>query len=100
MCKQIGRWCYTGFYGFSERRHRQESCELIQNLKSRSVLPWCILGDFNNMLFGFKKVGGRPHPRSLLEGFNKVITDCNLIEPGFIGSEFTWEKSRDGFKRD
>ncbi|KAL8107899.1 hypothetical protein AgCh_024343 [Apium graveolens] len=53
-----------------------------------------ITGDFNDMLFGFEKVGGRPHPRYLLEGFNNTIMECGLEDLGFNGSAFTWEKSR------
>lgn len=46
------------------------------------------------MMFGFEKLGGRSHPRSLPEGFRKVVTDCGLVELGFSGSEFIYEKSR------
>lgn len=46
------------------------------------------------MMFGFEKVGGRPQPRSLLEGFTRVITECGLVDLGFKGNEFIWEKSR------
>ncbi|XP_074336391.1 uncharacterized protein LOC141673539 [Apium graveolens] len=53
-----------------------------------------VMGDFNDMLFGFEKVGGRPHPRYLLEGFNNTIMECGLEDLGFNGSAFTWEKSR------
>lgn len=94
MCEQIGRWRYTGFYGCPERRRREESWDLIRELKGKSDLPWCILGDFNDMMFGFEKVGGRPQPRRLLDGFTKAIMECNLIDLGFTGHEFTWEKSR------
>lgn len=67
---------------------------LLGDLATKSMLPWCIIGDFNDMMFAYEKLGGRPHPISLLEGFNEVITDCGLMDLGFTGSEFTWEKSR------
>lgn len=46
------------------------------------------------MLYGFEKLGGRPHLMALLEGFNKVTLECGLEDPRFNGSKFTWEKSR------
>lgn len=46
------------------------------------------------MLFVFEKIRGRPHPRSLLEGFNETAVKCRLEDLGFIGYEYTWEKSR------
>lgn len=46
------------------------------------------------MLLSSEKLGGRPHPRYLLEGFGKTIMECGLVDMGFIGSAYTWEKSR------
>lgn len=94
MCEQIGKWRYTGFYGCPERERRQESWNLLRTLATESDLPWCVLGDFNDMLFDFEKQGGRPQPRSLLEGFTNTIIDCRLEDLGFNGCEFTWERSR------
>lgn len=59
-----------------------------------STLPWCIAGDFNDMMFAHEKKGGRAHPRHLLEGFSETVNDCELMDLGFVGNEFTWEKSR------
>ncbi|XP_074364697.1 uncharacterized protein LOC141705706 [Apium graveolens] len=50
--------------------------------------------DFNDMLFAHEKKGGRPHPRGLLKGFSDMIIGCGLIDLGFEGDKFTWEKSR------
>lgn len=57
-CEQVGWWQYTGFYGCPERERRRESSGLIRELASRSKLPWCIIGDFNDMMFAHEKVGG------------------------------------------
>lgn len=94
MCTYISKWRYTCFYDCPERSHRQESWDIIRVLASSSTLPWCMLGDYNDMLYGFEKVGGHPHPTGLLEGFIKVVMECGLEDLGFNGSEFTWEKSR------
>ncbi|KAL8097541.1 hypothetical protein AgCh_030606 [Apium graveolens] len=92
--EQIGSWRYTGFYGCPERERCQESWNLFTDLATGSSLPWCVFGDFNDMLFEFKKKGGRPQPRRLLEGFNKTIIECGLEDLGFKGCKFTWERFR------
>lgn len=91
---QVGRWRYTGFYGCPERERRRDSWDIIRNLAGRSALPWCIIGDFNDMLFADEKKGGRVHPRSLLVGFGDTIVSCGLTDLGYKGEKFTCEKSR------
>ncbi|XP_074328260.1 uncharacterized protein LOC141666166 [Apium graveolens] len=45
-------------------------------------------------MYSFEKLGGRPHPRRLLEGFSNTVLECGLEDLGFVGCEFTWEKFR------
>ena len=52
VCGQVGRWRYTSFYGCPERQRRQESWDLLRKLVNESTLPWCILGDFNDVSYG------------------------------------------------
>lgn len=66
----------------------------MNQLSQVSQLPWCIGGDFNDMMFEHEKKGGRPQPRALLEGFKDVVAECGLTDLGFNGSEFTWERFR------
>lgn len=55
---QIGTWRYTGFYGCPERGRRRESWRIIRNLAERSSLSWCIIGDFNDLMFAEEKRWG------------------------------------------
>lgn len=86
---QVGRWRIIGFYGCPERERRKELWEILINLASRSSLSWCVIGDFNDMVCTDEKRGGRPHPRSLLVGFEETINDCGLLDLGFVGDKFT-----------
>lgn len=86
-------WRLTCFYGFPERSRRKNSWDFIRLLASKSLLPWCIFGDFNDLLFPADKFGNVPHPPSLMEGFRKVVDDCMLNEVDLCGGKFTWEKS-------
>ncbi|KAF4382420.1 hypothetical protein G4B88_011372 [Cannabis sativa] len=61
-------WRLTGVYGESRRTHRQETWDLLRTLKLSSSLPWCILGDLNNVASQQDKRGGQPYPQ--------LIKDC------------------------
>ncbi|XP_074327603.1 uncharacterized protein LOC141665516 [Apium graveolens] len=90
VCEQVGRWRYTGFYGCPERKRRKESWEILRTLAGESTLPWCVLGDFNDIMFAHEKSGGRSQPSRLMEGFRSAVNECELLDLGFVGSEFTW----------
>lgn len=88
---QIGRWRYTGFYGCPERSRRRDSWSILRALADVSRFPWCIIGDFSDIMFIDEKRGGRMHPRSLMEGFVQTVGGCGLVDLGFEGEKFTWE---------
>lgn len=92
--EQIGRWRYTGYYGCPKRDRREESWSILRELYRRSTLPWCIIGDFNDLMATEEKQGRVVHPRRLLQGFTDVVNDCQLLDLGFNGNMFTWERSR------
>lgn len=87
-------WRLTCFYGFSERHKRKDSWNLLRKLASVSHLPWCIFGDFNDLLYKEDKAGKHPHPQSLMNGFRNAIEDCNLAEIDLVEGQYTWEKSK------
>lgn len=91
---QLGRWRYTGFYGCLERGRSKESWNMLRSLAASSNSPWCVVGDFNDMMFVDEKRGGTVQPQYLLNGFVDTINDCGLIDLGFKGEKFTCEKSR------
>lgn len=68
---------------------------MIRFLSSMSLLPWCILGDFNDMLLPDDKKGRLDHPPRLINGFRDTIGECNLIDLPLIGYPYTQAKSRD-----
>ncbi|KAK2428712.1 hypothetical protein QL285_027211 [Trifolium repens] len=59
-----------------------------------SPLPWCIIGDFNDLLSQEDKVGDHPHPNWLCSGFRNAVNDCDLTDIQLEGHRFTWIKSR------
>lgn len=51
-------WRLTGLYGEPNRALRRRTWDLLRNLARDSNLPWCVIGDVNNVLNGSDKVGG------------------------------------------
>lgn len=93
----LGDWRLTKFYGFPERGRRRESWDLMQRLAALSPLPWCIIGDFNNLLSNDDKRGGVPYPSWFKDGFRRSIEDCGLVEVSLDGHPFTWAKNHGSY---
>ncbi|KAK1361377.1 hypothetical protein POM88_045851 [Heracleum sosnowskyi] len=87
-------WRLTGFYGEPNRSLRRRTWELLRMLSQQSSLPWCVIGDLNNITSHEEKKGGRRYPEWLIQGFCETMSDCNLVDLGMVGYPFTWEKSR------
>lgn len=88
------RWRLTGFYGYPERVRRRDSWELIRNLASMSSLPWCIIGDFNDMLKISDKKGRVEHLNWLFNGFREVVHERSLFDLPLVGYHYTWSGRR------
>lgn len=91
---QIPQWRLTCFYGIPERSRRRDSWELIKQLSSTSTMPWCIFGDFNDLLFQSDKEGVHDHPQYLMDGFREAIVESGLTEIDLNGGRFTWERGK------
>uniref|UniRef100_A0A803NYG3 Endonuclease/exonuclease/phosphatase domain-containing protein n=1 Tax=Cannabis sativa TaxID=3483 RepID=A0A803NYG3_CANSA len=88
------RWRLTGFYGEPNRTLRDRTWQLLKSIAPSSPLPWCIIGDFNNIASQDEKQGGRSYPSYLLTGFQDVIRHCCLFDLKLHGYAFTWERGR------
>lgn len=42
-------WRLTSFYGIADRARRRESWNMLRLLSAQSNLPWCVMGDFNDL---------------------------------------------------
>lgn len=87
-------WRLSCFYGYPDRTRRKNSWPLILLLVGNSHLRWCILVDFNDLLYASDAWGNVSHPQSLMAGFGLAICDCLLSEIDLSGGKYTWEKSR------
>lgn len=62
-------WRLTLFYGFPQAAQRRQSWELLRQLVPRGGMPWCIIGDFNDILEVCEKKGNHDRPNWMINGF-------------------------------
>ena len=87
-------WRFTGFYGELDVNHREEAWNMLRLLQSKPHLPWCCMGDFNELLHTEEKKGGRLRPNAQMQAFREALDFCGFIDLGFTGPEFTWHGRR------
>ncbi|XP_019164501.1 PREDICTED: uncharacterized protein LOC109160652 [Ipomoea nil] len=87
-------WRFTGYYGYPKRQHRRSAWQFMRQLAAQSMLPWLVMGDFNDLLDQSEKRGRAPHPPWCIRGFREAVLDCGLQDLPFSGYQFTWHRSR------
>lgn len=87
-----GKWLLTAFYGMPERVNRRNSWNLIRSIHAYVNLPWCIIGDINDMVNLHDKKVGAVQPQWTLYGFKDVLADCDLLDLNLEGYPFMWQR--------
>ncbi|XP_015579884.1 uncharacterized protein LOC8272290 [Ricinus communis] len=77
------------------RNRRKDNWDLLRSLASINDSPWIVMGDFNDILNHREKRGGVAQPNWLVEGFRRAVWDSGLVDLGFQGCPFTWERGRE-----
>ncbi|KAG8474111.1 hypothetical protein CXB51_033599 [Gossypium anomalum] len=93
-------WRFTGFYGSPYLNNKNYSWNLLRKLGEEQNYPWLVCGnypwlvcgDFNAILYAFKKKCGLPAEQRRMEAFREVLEDCQLMDIGYSGAWFTWER--------
>lgn len=88
-----GVWRLTLFYGLPGSGQRKQSWDLLRHLKPPVNYPWCIIGDFNDILAANEKIGNHDRLTWMINGFRDAVLGCNLIDIPLGGHSFTWFKS-------
>lgn len=66
----------------------------LRNIKRQSEDPWMVIGDLNNVLFSFERVGGDlVHPRETMVLAN-CVEDTKVIDLKVVGAFYTWSNGR------
>uniref|UniRef100_A0A2N9GI95 Reverse transcriptase domain-containing protein n=1 Tax=Fagus sylvatica TaxID=28930 RepID=A0A2N9GI95_FAGSY len=62
----------------------------------QSTLPWCCMGDFNELVRLEEKQGRHNRSERQMQLFRDVLDDCGFVDLGFNGPKFTWTNNRMG----
>ena len=56
--------------------------------------PWAIIGDFNEILYPHKIIGGNKRNTSRMQDFGYFIDNCHLLDLESFGLSYTWFNKR------
>jgi hypothetical protein len=73
-------WRLTFLYGAPETHLRIETWNLIRRLSGQIHLPWCCIGDFNEIILSTEMQGRRPRPERQMKDFHEVLDDCGMLD--------------------
>lgn len=101
QCEEVeeengAKWRLTVFYGEPSSDKKDRSWSVMRTLNAASALvrcPWLCLGDFNEVLFGHEKEGGRPKSQTCMDKFREALEVCGLSDLGFSRDMFTWRNN-------
>ncbi|XP_072084715.1 uncharacterized protein [Arachis hypogaea] len=86
-------WLLSAVYGSPHRVNRRILWSNLRSLAGNITIPWCLLGDFNATLHDYEQRGGSTNiVHSACPDFQRCISDCGLIDLGFVGWPFTWRR--------
>lgn len=84
----------TCLHAPSSYQQRQHVWDQLRRLSHANILPWIYVGDFNEILYPWEKVGRRQAERYRLHSFWDFINDCAFMELDNKGCAFTWINNR------
>jgi len=87
----LGTWRVTGYYGYPNGGRRTTAWNFLRQLSSQFLGPWCIFGDFNDILDASEKRGR--NIIWLINGFRQAVIDSGLSDVPIEGYPYTWFKS-------
>ncbi|KAJ4843640.1 hypothetical protein Tsubulata_020155 [Turnera subulata] len=92
-------WFLTAVYASPTPSVRQVLWQELRRVAGEMHGSWLIIGDFNTYVDQSEKLGGAPACETRYARFSSWIYDCQLLDLGFHGSPFTWER-RAGVRRE
>ncbi|KAL1330769.1 uncharacterized protein LOC107627531 [Arachis ipaensis] len=86
-------WLLSAVYGSPQRPNRRSLWIFLRSLVANINLSWCILGDFNALLHDYERQGGTRSANSgAFSDFQSCVSDCGLVDLGYMGWLFTWRR--------
>ena len=88
-CEDGFTWTFTGVYGPTKRRERENLWNELGAIHGLWNGPWCVAGDFNAILSPEERSRGGSF-NSDMRRFAEVIEELQLKDLTLFGGPFTW----------
>ncbi|XP_074314795.1 uncharacterized protein LOC141650879 [Silene latifolia] len=89
---------FTVVYGSNDEEERLTLWNDLKHIKDSWGGPWCICGDFNNLL-DFNERLGRPVHWSDITEFRECVDYCEVVDIKAQGAFFTWNNKQESGSR-
>ncbi|XP_074320955.1 uncharacterized protein LOC141657573 [Silene latifolia] len=89
------KFWFTVVYGSNSDTDRLHLWHQLTDLKDRCLGPWCVGGDFNNILHFNERLGSTVLWKEL-EDFRSCVDYCELLDIQAQGSFYTWNNKNPG----
>jgi endonuclease/exonuclease/phosphatase (EEP) superfamily protein YafD len=87
-------WRATFVYREPRVQDRHLMRSLLRRIKPMRNAPWIMIGDFNEVLWGFEHFSTHKRAKSQMAKFRDVLTHCNLHDVGFSGLPWTYDNKQ------
>ena len=89
------QWVFSGVYGPIEKRRRESFWEELGSIRGLWENPWCVGGDFNEILSPNERSRGGRISNSMRR-FADVLNDLGLRDLPLQGGYYTWQGGSNG----
>ncbi|XP_058775015.1 uncharacterized protein LOC131649265 [Vicia villosa] len=80
----------TAIYADNKLERRRILWKDIEKIHSTQQGPWCLIGDYNNVLTTDDRIGGKEIHEGEYSDLATMMTNCGLAELDKIGDRYTW----------
>lgn len=87
-------WRLSCFYGEAQTHLRHRTWDTMRNLAALHAMPWVCIEDFNEVLRYDENDGIGQRSQTQIQGFRDAVDVCGLMDLGFQGHKWTFEKKK------
>ena len=84
------RFYLTMVYGMNHEQQRAQLWQELQDISDHMIDAWCIMGDFNAVMYKEDRIGGNDVTDQELAEIQSFVSHCELQELPSTGSYYSW----------